>query len=163
MARTLSDLRPVYVVGAGWHGYQNPSEAPYVTLGLAAIREALADARIEWPAVESTYIATPLLGMAAGRPTLRQLGTTGAPLLHIENASASGSTAFRHACIEVASGISDVALAVGVDKQSRAALGNRHRSSRRRCNRSIYALCALHQRVYLPLQRFDRGHCARCR
>jgi acetyl-CoA acetyltransferase len=37
-------------------------------------------------------------------------------LVHIENASASGSTAFRHACIEVASGISDVALAVGVDK-----------------------------------------------
>jgi acetyl-CoA acetyltransferase len=36
--------------------------------------------------------------------------------VHIENASASGSTAFRHACIEVASGISDVALAVGVDK-----------------------------------------------
>jgi acetyl-CoA acetyltransferase len=118
MARTLSDLRPVYVVGAGWHRYQNPSEAPYVTLGLAAIREALADARIEWPAVESTYVATPLLGMAAGRPTLRQLGTTGAPLLHIENASASGSTAFRHACIEVASGISDVALAVGVDKRN---------------------------------------------
>jgi acetyl-CoA acetyltransferase len=118
MARTLSDLRPVYVVGAGWHRYQNPSEAPYVTLGLAAIREALADARIEWPAVESTYVATPLLGMAAGRPTLRHLGTTGAPLLHIENASASGSTAFRHACIEVASGISDVALAVGVDKRN---------------------------------------------
>ncbi|MGK4511457.1 hypothetical protein ACSLVP_27455, partial [Klebsiella pneumoniae] len=27
-------------------------------------------------------------------------------------------TAFRHACIEVASGISDVALAVGVDKRN---------------------------------------------
>jgi len=118
MAWTLNDLRPVYVVGVGWHRYQNPSETTYVSLGLAAIREALADARIEWPAVESSYVATALLGMAAGRPMLRHLGTTGTPLLHIENASASGSTAFRHACIEVASGINDVALAVGVDKRN---------------------------------------------
>jgi len=118
MARALNELRPVYVVGIGWHRYQNPSETPYVTLGLTAIREALADARIEWPAVESTYVATALLGMASGRPMLRHLGATGAPLLHVENASASGSTAFRHACIEVASGISDVALAIGVDKRN---------------------------------------------
>jgi acetyl-CoA acetyltransferase len=54
--------------------------------------------------------------MAIGRPMLRYLGALGRPLVHIENASASGSTAFRHACIEVAAGISDVALAVGVDK-----------------------------------------------
>jgi acetyl-CoA acetyltransferase len=47
---------------------------------------------------------------------LKHLGALGRPLVHIENASASGSAAFRLACIEVASGISDVALAVGVDK-----------------------------------------------
>src|SRR5690606_13874021 len=51
-----------------------------------------------------------------GRPMLRHLGASGNSIVHIENASASGSTAFRHACIEVASGMSDVALAVGVDK-----------------------------------------------
>jgi acetyl-CoA acetyltransferase len=44
------------------------------------------------------------------------LGASGKPLVHIENASASGSAAFRLACIEVASGISDAVLAVGVDK-----------------------------------------------
>ena len=118
MSRALNELRPVYVVGIGWHRYQNPSETPYVTLGLTAIRQALTDARIDWPAIESTYVATALLGMAAGRPMLRHLGNTGTPLMHIENASASGSAAFRQACIEVASGISEVALAVGVDKRN---------------------------------------------
>jgi acetyl-CoA acetyltransferase len=54
--------------------------------------------------------------MACGRPILRHLGASGIPIVHIENASASGSAAFRHACIEVASGISDVSLALGVDK-----------------------------------------------
>jgi len=43
MARLISDLRPVYVVGIGFHPYQYASETTYVTLGLRAIREALAD------------------------------------------------------------------------------------------------------------------------
>lgn len=118
MSRPLRELRPVYVVGIGWHRYQHPSDTSYVTLGLAAIRAALADAGLEWPQVEGSYIGTALLGMAAGRAMLRHLGATGRPLVHVENASASGSAAFRHACIEVAAGISDVVLAVGVDKRA---------------------------------------------
>src|SRR5580698_6291432 len=117
MARLLGDLKPVYVVGIGFHPYQYPTDTPYVTLGLQAIREALADAGIAWADVESSYIGTALLGMAIGRPMLRHLGALGQPLVHIENASASGSTAFRHACIEVGAGISDVALVLGIDKR----------------------------------------------
>ncbi|WP_264861317.1 beta-ketoacyl synthase N-terminal-like domain-containing protein, partial [Klebsiella pneumoniae] len=82
---------------------------------LTPIRAALADAGLEWPAVETAYVANARLPMAAGRPILRHLGATGLPLIHIENASASGSAAFRQACIEVASGMVDVALAVGLD------------------------------------------------
>jgi acetyl-CoA acetyltransferase len=37
-------------------------------------------------------------------------------MVQVENASASGSTAFAQACLEVASGVRDVVLAVGVDK-----------------------------------------------
>ncbi len=68
------------------------------------------------PPSSSSYVATARLGMAGGRAMLRHLGALGQPLVHVENASASGSAAFRHACIEVAAGISDVVLAVGVDK-----------------------------------------------
>ena len=120
MARLIGDLAPVYVVGIGFHPYRYASDTSYVALGLRAVREALADARIDWEAVESSYVAHALLGMAVGRPMLRHLGALGAPIVHIENASASGSAAFRHACIEVASGISDIALAVGVDKPPKA-------------------------------------------
>ena len=116
MRRTLRELSPVFVVGAGWHPYQAASETTYVELGLTAVREALADAGIAWAAVDSTYVGTALLGMAPGRGMLKHLGTNDKPLVHIENASASGSAAFRHACIEVASGMADVALVVGVDK-----------------------------------------------
>lgn len=116
MSAPLSDLRPVYVVGIGFHRYQFASETTYVDLGLTAIRAALADAGLEWPVVESAYVAKALLPMAPGRAMLRHLGDSGLPIVHVENASASGSAAFRHACIEVAAGIADVSLVVGVDK-----------------------------------------------
>ncbi|WP_428248382.1 thiolase family protein [Ferrovibrio sp.] len=116
MAKTLRDLRPIYVVGVGLHRYQNRSETPYVELGLTAIRAALADAGIAWGANETTFFGTASLGMAGGRAMLKHLGANGSAVVHLENASASGSAAFRAACIEVASGLSDVGLAVGVDK-----------------------------------------------
>lgn len=116
MARTLKDLRPVYVVGIGLHRYQFLSETTFVDLGLTAVRAALKDAKLDWPQIESAYVARALLPMACGRPILRHLGATGIPIVHIENASASGSTAFRHACIEIASGLNDVSLVLGVDK-----------------------------------------------
>jgi len=125
MSRTLSDMRPVHVIGIGWHRYQFTSETPYVELGLTAVRAALADAGIPWPAVQTAYVAKALLPMAPGRAMLRHLGATGLEILHVEDASASGSAAFRHACLEVASGASDVVLAMGVDKPARVALAER--------------------------------------
>jgi acetyl-CoA acetyltransferase len=116
MNLALKDLRPVYVVGIGFHRYQFNSETPYVDLGLTAVRAALADAGLPWPAIQSAYFAKALLPMAPGRAMLRHLGATGIPIVHVENASASGSAAFRHACMEVASGLAGISLVVGVDK-----------------------------------------------
>jgi acetyl-CoA acetyltransferase len=116
MGATLRDLRPVYVVGIGLHRYQRASEATYVTLGLTAVREALADAAVAFRDVESVYTGTVQLGAAPTRVMLRHLGATGVPMAQVENASASGSTAFRQASLEVASGLCDVALAMGIDK-----------------------------------------------
>lgn len=116
MSKRLNELRKVYVVGIGLHRYQRLTETSYVALGLEAIRAALADSGLPWSSVESSYIATARLGMAAGRELLCHLGATGIPLVHLENASASGSAAVRQGCIEIAGGFSDIVLAVGVDK-----------------------------------------------
>ncbi|MFQ5699996.1 MAG: thiolase family protein [Myxococcota bacterium] len=122
MSRILKDLRPVRVIGIGLHRYQRASDTTYVSLGLAAVREALADAGIAWSEVESVYNGTALLGMAPTRAMLRYLGATGIRMAQVENASASGSTAFAQACLEVASGVSEVALAMGVDKPAPIAI-----------------------------------------
>ena len=108
--------RPVYVVGIGLHRYQRRSDTTYVELGLTAARSALSDAGITWPDVEAAYTGTALLGMGSSRIMLSRLGATGIPMTQVENASASGSSSVAQACLEVASGRSDVVLALGVDK-----------------------------------------------
>jgi acetyl-CoA acetyltransferase len=116
MSATLADLRPVRVIGVGLHPYQRPSDTPYTQLGVHAVRAALADAGLPWDQVETAYTGTATTSMALSRLMYRHLGATGIPMVQVENASASGSSAFRQACIDVAAGLADVAIAVGVDK-----------------------------------------------
>lgn len=106
----------VFVAGIGMHRYQFPSDTPYTHLGLAAVREALADAGVPWHAVQAAYVGTTSIGMAAGKVMLQHLGSNGLEVVQVENASASGSFAFRQACNAVALGLHDVVLAMGVDK-----------------------------------------------
>ena len=122
MTVRLRDLRPVHVVGVGLHPYQKPGDTPYTELGVRAIRGALADAGLEWSAVETAYTGTATTAMGLSRLMYRHLGASGISMAQVENASASGSTAVRQACIDVAAGLADVAIAVGVDKPLKFAM-----------------------------------------
>jgi acetyl-CoA acetyltransferase len=53
-----------------------------------------------------------------GQVALQDTGLLGRPIVNVENACASGSTAFQLACAAIASGSADVALAVGAEKLS---------------------------------------------
>lgn len=116
MSKVLKDLRPVYVIGVGQHPYQKPSHTPYTQLGVTAVRGALRDSGLTWKDIQSAYTGTATTSMGMSRLMYRHLGATGIPMVQVENASASGSTAVRQACMEVAAGLADVSIAVGVDK-----------------------------------------------
>jgi acetyl-CoA acetyltransferase len=116
MSNWLDQNGGVYVVGVGMHRYQFPSSTPFTKLGLTAVREALDDSKLPWNAVQSAFVGTTSIGMAVGRVMLRHLGSTGLEVTQIENASASGSFAFRQACLAIAAGACEVVLAMGVDK-----------------------------------------------
>ncbi len=116
MSIDLTAQGGIYVIGIGMHAYQFPSDTPYTVLGLTAIRQALQDAALEWNEIQAAYIGTTSLGMAAGKVMLQHLGPSNLEVTQVENASASGSYAFRQACLAILSGAHDIVLAAGVDK-----------------------------------------------
>jgi acetyl-CoA acetyltransferase len=92
-------------------------------LGADAALIALKDAGITIKDVElfasgNLYQANAMIGQRI----LQQIGQTGVPVINVSNACATGSTAFREAFMAVASGMYDIAMAVGVEQMGKQGL-----------------------------------------
>ena len=91
-------------------------------LGREAVWNAIEDAGIPPKDIQIAYVASSLayqlteLKGTIGQHVLAASGFFGIPIINVENACSSGSTALRSACLEVASGNCDIALALGVEK-----------------------------------------------
>lgn len=109
-------MRKVAVVGVGMVPFGRHPDETVADLGTASIVPALADAGLHWRDVQSLFCGAMGGGITVGTRIAGDLGLTGIPVVNIENASASGSSAFRAAYLDVASGRVDVAVAVGVGK-----------------------------------------------
>ena len=112
----------VVVAGIGMTPFGKFLERGVRSLAEEAVKEAIADAGIEVKDVQTAYFANAVSGlitgqeMIRGQVALRHTGLLGIPLFNVENACASASSAFHLAWMAVASGLYDVALAVGAEK-----------------------------------------------
>lgn len=92
------------------------------SLTAEAVAACLQDAGAEPGQVQAAFFSNTLQGVLegqlsiAGQIALRHAGIAGVPVVNVENACASGSTAFWLACSHLRSGAADIALAVGVEK-----------------------------------------------
>ncbi|HEX4107394.1 MAG TPA: thiolase family protein [Solirubrobacteraceae bacterium] len=92
------------------------------SMAMEAAREALQDAGVEAREVGRIFLGNAAAGvvtqqeMIRGQVALRGSELAGIPLMNIENACASGSSAFKLAWESVASGACEVALAIGVEQ-----------------------------------------------
>lgn len=120
--------RRVFVVGIGMHPFGNEG-IPATDMGYVAGVAALDDAGIDFPEVGALYNGYLGGGITAGVHLAKDLGLTGLPVTHVENASATGSSAFGEAVHAVAGGRVDVAMALGFDDMNR--MGGLGRSGRR--------------------------------
>ncbi|MHB1810577.1 MAG: thiolase C-terminal domain-containing protein, partial [Solirubrobacteraceae bacterium] len=83
---------------------------------------ALQDAELGVKDVQAVYSANAMAGLLQGQEqirgqsVLRDLGIERVPVVNVENACASGSSALREAVIAVRAGVADTALAVGFEK-----------------------------------------------
>jgi len=117
-------MREVAIIGVGAHPTGRFLEKPLKALAYPAIWNALDDAGVSVADVNVAYIGNSLGGLLTGQEgvrgqvVLQHSGLTGIPVVNVENACASAMTALRGAWLEVASGLADVALAVGVEKMN---------------------------------------------
>jgi acetyl-CoA acyltransferase len=116
-------MRNVYVLGTGMIKFGRYPEKTVPELGGEAALIALKDAGINIKDVElfasgNLYQANAMIGQRI----LQQIGQTGVPVINVSNACATGSTAFREAFMAVASGMYDVAMAVGVEQMGKQGL-----------------------------------------
>ena len=112
--------RDVVILGVGLHPFGRFPEKDLSQLAQDAVVEALDDAMVSWNDVQIAYFGHVYYqGMSLGEVTLRQLGLTGVPIVNVENACSSGSTALWQAYWGIATGIYDMALSFGAEKVPR--------------------------------------------
>jgi len=89
-----------------------------------AVRNVVQDAGLDIQEIHAAYVSNSVAGLITGQEAirgqvmLRHTGLMGIPIVNVENACASASTAFHLAWMAVASGMYDCALALGVEKLS---------------------------------------------
>jgi acetyl-CoA acyltransferase len=111
-----------YVAGTGITEFGKFPDRGLKAHAETAVGAAFADAGIDSSAVERVYCANAVAGlitgqeMIRGQSALRDTGVMGVPIINVENACASGSSAFQLAVAAVLAGQCETALVLGVEK-----------------------------------------------
>ncbi len=113
-------MRKVAVIGVGLHRYGKWDKITSFSLAKEAIDGALKTSNLEWNQIQSGWCGHVGQGITAGARIFLRHGKTGLSITNVENASASGSYAFRGAFLEVALGEFDIAIALGIDKRHKS-------------------------------------------
>ena len=113
--------RPVAVWGVGTSDFGKQSQLGVPELSWPAVVEALGDAGVT--EVDAVYAGSVFGDPGVTHRALQDLGITEVPVITIENACASGTTAFHEAQVAVASGRYERVLAFGVETMTAAFSG----------------------------------------
>ena len=116
-------MRPVAIVGIGKTPFGAFHDRDLRSLGVEAGLKCLEDAGVQPSQVESFYLGNFAGPSFAGQNHLAPyvagaIGIEGVPATRIEDACASGGSAFFHAYSSVAAGLYDVVLVTGVEKMT---------------------------------------------
>ena len=96
-------LEDVYVIGVGMHPFGKHGISSR-DMAFHAGQEALHDAGLPFQQVGALYSGYIGGTMLEGVTYAKDYGLTGLPVVHVENASATGSSAFREAVLAVSGG-----------------------------------------------------------
>ena len=105
------------IAGVGMVPFTKAGRSPaYDAIGADAARQALADAGVSYRQVQQAYVGFVIGDTTSGQQALYPLGLSGIPIINVNNACSTGSTALYLARQAVESGVVDVALALGFEQ-----------------------------------------------
>ncbi|XP_029473651.1 non-specific lipid-transfer protein [Rhinatrema bivittatum] len=117
----------VFVVGVGMTKFEKPgrrNDFNYPEMAEEAGRKALADAGIPFFAVEQACVGYVYGDSTCGqRAIYHNFGTTGIPIINVNNNCATGSTALHMARQLIQGGLAHCTFALGFEKMERGSLG----------------------------------------
>ena len=112
-------MTDVHIVGAGIHAFGRHDDKTGLDQGVAAVREALADAGLAWTDMQFGFGASEAAGNADA--VLPRLGLTGMQFINVKNGCAAGGSALLSGYWSIKSGEFDLGVVVGFDKHPRGA------------------------------------------
>ncbi len=110
------------VAGVGMTTFGKQLDRGLKAIGGEAVTAALADAGITGDDLDAAYVGNAAAGLVTGQESirgqvvLRGIGLGKLPVINVENACASASTAVNQAAAMVSAGLYDCVLALGVEK-----------------------------------------------
>lgn len=114
-------MRKVAVVGIGHSKFGKRTDVDIAELAFESIKQALQDAKVDKKQIESVTLGSSGGWYEESLPAVvvnEYAGFRNIPTMRVEAACASGSAAVKNAYLSVASGESDIALAVGLEKMT---------------------------------------------
>ena len=113
----------VFIAGVGMIPFMKPGTSPhYHVMAAQAITEALEDAGLAYEKVQQAFAGYVSGNSTCGQKAIYRVGMTGIPIFNVNNNCATGSTALFLASQAVASGVCEVALAVGFEQMTPGAI-----------------------------------------
>jgi acetyl-CoA acetyltransferase len=110
------------IAGVGMTRFSKFLDRGLKSIGAEAVEAALRNAGIEQSDLQAAWVGNAAAGLVTGQEcirgevVLRGMGIGKIPVVNVENACASASTAFNQACAMVTAGFYDCVLALGVEK-----------------------------------------------
>ena len=111
-------MREVAIIGAGSTIFGKLPEMLTYQLGAEAGRLAITDAGIDPRDIQFAYCANLYGGMVIGQAVFGEIGVSDIELTNVENACTGGATALRKAWWDIASGLYDLGIVVGVESMT---------------------------------------------
>lgn len=114
-------MREVYIIGAGMTPFGKHPDKSLKDLGREACLNAMRDAGVVPKEIEAGYCGNALAPAIQGETGVGQnvfweVGINEIPIVNVENACATGSTALREGWMAVAGGFYDLVIVAGVEK-----------------------------------------------